>query len=180
MRPLARNGLTNERHIYNCRLSRARRVVENAFGILANQWRLYHCCIYLNPNNVTMVVKATILLHNILILPNDKSTLMLWIIGLKYMMMPFKILQSKDIDLQQLPMMLEITLLTISTVIMVLLNGKITVHKIEVITLDKGTLMLLYLLVGCWPANQKCCSKNIFFLFKKVVGHMTFVNYLTN
>ena len=56
---------------------------------------------------------------------------MLWIIGLKYMMMPFKILQNKEIDLQQLSVMSEITLLTTSTVIMVLLNGKMIVHKIE-------------------------------------------------
>ena len=72
MRPFARHGLTNERHIFNYQLSRARRVVENAFGILANQWRLYHCHIYLNPDNVTTVVKATVVLHNILALSNDK------------------------------------------------------------------------------------------------------------
>ena len=58
-----------------------------------------------------------------------KSILMLWITGLKYMMMPFKILQSKEIDLEQLPMISEITLLTILTVIVVLLNGKMIVHK---------------------------------------------------
>ena len=52
---------------------KGRRVVENAFGILANCWRLYHCCIYLNPDNVTTVVKATVVLHNILTLPNDKG-----------------------------------------------------------------------------------------------------------
>ena len=45
------------------------------------------------------------------------------------MMMPFKILQGKEIDLQQLPVMSEITLLTILTVILVQLNGKIIVHK---------------------------------------------------
>ena len=45
------------------------------------------------------------------------------------MMMPFKILQSKEIDLQQLPTMSEITLLTTLTVIVVLLNGKMIVHK---------------------------------------------------
>ena len=40
-------------------------------GILANCWRLYHCCIYLNPDIVTTVVKATAVLHNVLTLPND-------------------------------------------------------------------------------------------------------------
>ena len=59
------------------------------------------------------------------------------------MMMHLKYLQSKEIDLQQLPMMSEITFLTTSTVIVVLLNGKMIVHKIEfkikVIILNKGT-----------------------------------------
>ena len=72
---------------------------------------------------------------------------MLQIIGLKYLMMPLKTLQSKGIDLQKLPMMLETTLLTTSTVILVLLNGKMIVNKIEfkirVIILNKGTLMLI-------------------------------------
>ena len=72
MRPFARNALTNETHIFNYKLSRARRVVENAFGILANCWRLYHCLIYLIPDNVTTVVKVAVVLHNNLTLPNDK------------------------------------------------------------------------------------------------------------
>ena len=71
MRPFARNTLTNERHIFNYRLSRARRVVENAFGTPANHWRIYHHHIYLTPDNVTTVVKATVVLHNIPTLPND-------------------------------------------------------------------------------------------------------------
>ena len=71
MRPFARNALVNERCIFNYRFSRARKVAENAFGILANCWRLYHHHIYLNPDNVTTVVKATVVLHNILTLPNN-------------------------------------------------------------------------------------------------------------
>ena len=77
-------------------------------------------------------------------------------------------------------MMTEITLLTTSTVTVVLLNGKMIVHKIEFkikgIILDKGTLMLLNLLVGCQLADQKCDMKNIFFLSKMVIGNTTFVN----
>ena len=72
MWPSARNTLTNETHIFNYRLSRARRVVEITFGILANYSRIYHWAIYLNPNNVTIVVKETVVLPNILTLPNDK------------------------------------------------------------------------------------------------------------
>ena len=72
MQPFARNVLTNERCIFNYRLSRARKVVEIAFGILANRWRIFHRCIQLNPDNVTTVVKATVLLHNILTVPADK------------------------------------------------------------------------------------------------------------
>ena len=69
--PNSRNMLTNDAKIFNYRLSHARRVVENSFGVLTNHWRLYHWHIYLNPNNVTTVIKATLALHNILTLPND-------------------------------------------------------------------------------------------------------------
>ena len=72
MQPFVRNALTNERHIFSYRLSRARKVVEIAFGILANRWRIFYRHIHLNPNNVTTVVKATVLLHNILTVPADK------------------------------------------------------------------------------------------------------------
>ena len=60
-----------------------------------------------------------------------KYVLTSWIIEPKYFMMPVKILQSKEINIKQLPMMSETTLLTTSTVIVVLLNGKMIAHKIE-------------------------------------------------
>ena len=72
MRPFARHGLTNERHIFNYSLSRARRVVEMLLVYWPTNGRLYNHHIYLNPDNVTTVVKATVVLHNILTLPNDK------------------------------------------------------------------------------------------------------------
>ena len=87
-----------------------------------------------------------------------KSVLMMWIIGLKYLMMPLKTLQSKEIDQQQLPMMSETTLLTTSTLIVVLLNNKMIAHKTEikirVIILNKGTLKHSGQPVRCWPESQ--------------------------
>ena len=40
-KPFGQAGLTNERRIFSYRLSRARRIVENSFGILANRF-LWH------------------------------------------------------------------------------------------------------------------------------------------
>ena len=40
MRPFPGKHLTREQRVYYYRLSRARFVVENAFGILSSQWRM--------------------------------------------------------------------------------------------------------------------------------------------
>ena len=156
MRLFSRNTLTNERCIFNYRLSRARRVVENAFGILANCWRIYHCHICLNPNNVTTVVKATIVLHNILTLPNDKVGTDIVDNRATYLMMPLRTSQRKEIDLQQLPMMSETTLLTTSIVIVVLMNGTMIAHEIEFKITDYIKLFKTHESAMClidWPTG---------------------------
>jgi len=42
MKSFPRQGLTQERRIYNYRHSGARRISENLFGILANRWNFFH------------------------------------------------------------------------------------------------------------------------------------------
>ncbi len=64
MRPFPRRTLTRERRVFNYRLSRARLVVENAFGILSSQWRIYRHLIEVQSDVVERCVKATCVLHN--------------------------------------------------------------------------------------------------------------------
>ncbi|XP_066947113.1 uncharacterized protein [Macrobrachium rosenbergii] len=56
MKPYPQRGLSKEERIYNYRLSRARRTVENAFGILANRFRIFHTAICLKPDHVEALV----------------------------------------------------------------------------------------------------------------------------
>ncbi len=64
LRPYPGRNLSQPQRIFNYRLSPARRVVENAFGILAAHWRIYHRVIGVSPANVNAIVKATVALHN--------------------------------------------------------------------------------------------------------------------
>lgn len=66
MKPYAHRNLSHEEQIYNYRLSRARRIVENVFGILSTRFRVFHTAIYMRPDNVENVVKASAVLHNVL------------------------------------------------------------------------------------------------------------------
>ncbi|XP_057299342.1 uncharacterized protein LOC130629968 [Hydractinia symbiolongicarpus] len=66
MKPYAFRGLSREKRIFNYRLSRARRIVENAFGILANRFRVVLSPMLLPPENVKKVTLACCALHNFL------------------------------------------------------------------------------------------------------------------
>ncbi|RVE67428.1 hypothetical protein OJAV_G00102880 [Oryzias javanicus] len=64
MRPFPGRGLTRERRIFNYRLSQPRLVVEDAFGLLFAQWRLFQRLVDVRPEVLEKFVKTTCLLHN--------------------------------------------------------------------------------------------------------------------
>lgn len=74
MKPYPRRlALSTEEKIFNYRLSRARRIVENAFGLMVMRFRIYRTPIYVNPTKVDKIVKATCALHNWLIKTSPHS-----------------------------------------------------------------------------------------------------------
>jgi len=74
VKPYAVRGLTEDQRIFNYRLSRARRVVENAFGILGSRFRIFGKAIPLGPHKVQKVVMAACCLHNFLMRDNTSQT----------------------------------------------------------------------------------------------------------
>ena len=68
MRPYPRASLAGEeadaRRIFNYRLSRARRCVENAFGIMAQRWRIFRGTVGVAPDKAVTIVKTACVLHN--------------------------------------------------------------------------------------------------------------------
>lgn len=66
MKPYSQRGVSNDERIFNYRLSRARRVVENAFGILANRFQLLLTTMQHKPETVKLIVKTCLILHNLM------------------------------------------------------------------------------------------------------------------
>lgn len=67
MKPYRINNSTERKNLFNKRLSRARAVVECAFGITCQKWGIFYTTIQSSPEVVSLVVQATCVLHNILI-----------------------------------------------------------------------------------------------------------------
>lgn len=66
MRPFSKRQLGDAKRVFNYRLSRARRVIEN-FGILVCRWQILSKTICASPKNVTSYISALICLHNFLL-----------------------------------------------------------------------------------------------------------------
>jgi hypothetical protein len=66
MKPFPHRHLNAQQRMFNYRLSRARRCVENAFGIMSNRFRALLNPICLSPEKVDVLVLACCALHNML------------------------------------------------------------------------------------------------------------------
>ena len=66
MKPFPFKNQSDQQRIFSYRLSRARRTVENAFGILSSRFRVFQKPINLNPSEVEKIVLACTALHNYL------------------------------------------------------------------------------------------------------------------
>ena len=66
MKPYSRSNMAREARIFNYRLSRARRVVENAFGILSQKFMCLRVTMPQRPDRVETIVLACVVLHNLI------------------------------------------------------------------------------------------------------------------
>ena len=71
MKPFSGKGLPHDEEIFNYRLSRCRRTIENSFGILTARWRIFRRPIKVKPETVDSITKACLCLHNYLRLTSN-------------------------------------------------------------------------------------------------------------
>ena len=64
MKAYPQKNLSLAKRIFNYRLSRMKRISENAFGILANHWRVFRNPFLLEPEKVKATTLAVLTLHN--------------------------------------------------------------------------------------------------------------------
>lgn len=65
--------LPDEQRIFNYRLSRARRVSENAFGILTMRWQVLNSPLVCSVEKAEDIIKALVCLHNMLMDNKDNG-----------------------------------------------------------------------------------------------------------
>lgn len=66
MKPYPHLGQTVRERVFNYRLSRCRRTVENAFGIMATKFRIFRQEMTMQPKGCKKLIAAAIVLHNML------------------------------------------------------------------------------------------------------------------
>jgi len=75
IKPLDLRNMTDSQRAFNYRISRARRVVENAFGITADRFRCFLTTMPHQPDRVTTIALSCCVLHNLLRLSKPNSEL---------------------------------------------------------------------------------------------------------
>ena len=58
------SNLTMGKRVFNYKSSRSRQISENAFGILANRWRIFRRPFALEPEKVKIITLSALIMHN--------------------------------------------------------------------------------------------------------------------
>ena len=66
MKPYPDQNISLDERIFNYRCSRARRIIENAFGIATSRFQIFRRPIIANTEKVILITKSVVVLHNFL------------------------------------------------------------------------------------------------------------------